>query len=88
MGRIRDEVYDRLWYGETMSDYPERLRNFNKAGQLQYEWFNEVADHIEELEAELAALERWRAAAFIAHGNLDLDIEADPLALAELKGDK
>ena len=35
-----------------MSDYPERLRNFNKAGQLQYEWFNEVADHIDELEAE------------------------------------
>ena len=36
-----------------MSDYPERLRNFNKAGQLQYEWFNEVADHIEGLEAKL-----------------------------------
>ena len=40
---------------------------------------------IEELEAELTYLERWRAAAFIAHGNLDLDIEADPQALAELK---
>ena len=41
---------------------------------------------IEELEAKLADLERWRAAAFIAHSNLDLDIEADPQALAELKG--
>ena len=39
-----------------------------------------------ELEAKLADLERWRAAAFIVHGNLDLDIEADPQALAELKG--
>jgi hypothetical protein len=41
---------------------------------------------IEELEAKLADLERWRAAALIAHSNLDLDIEADPQALAELKG--
>jgi len=36
-----------------MSDYPERLRNFNRAGQLQYEWFDELADHIEEIEADL-----------------------------------
>jgi len=38
------------------------------------------------VKGKLADLERWRSAAFIAHGNLDLDIEADPEALAELKG--
>ena len=47
---------------------------------------HEYRDRIEELEAKLEKLERWQAAAFIAHGNLDLDIEANPEALAELKG--
>lgn len=43
-------------------------------------------------EAKLEKLERWQTAAFIAHNNLDLDIEANPEALeAEvntLKGKK
>jgi hypothetical protein len=36
-----------------MSDYAERLRKFNRAGQVQYEWFDEAADYIEELETQL-----------------------------------
>ena len=62
-----------------MRDYPERLRNFNKAGQLQYEWFNEVADHIEELEAKLAAKEKLMLA--LAGDKIDLVSE-----LAGVKG--
>lgn len=37
-----------------MTDYADRLRKFNRAGQLQYEWFDKVAEHIEELEQDLA----------------------------------
>ena len=36
-----------------MTDYADRLRKFNRAGQVQYEWFEEVADYIEELERDL-----------------------------------
>jgi len=35
-----------------MTDYADRLRKFNRASQLQYEWFEEVADYIEELEGK------------------------------------
>jgi hypothetical protein len=38
----------------------------------------------EAAEAEVARLERWQTAAFIAHGNLDLDIEANPEARAAI----
>lgn len=38
---------------EMKINYPERLRKFNKAGQLQYEWFEDVADCIEDLEDTL-----------------------------------
>ena len=63
-----------------MSDYDEGYR----AGMQK---MREVGQRrIEELEDKLAKLERWQAAAFMAHGNLDLDIEANPEALAELKG--
>ena len=37
-----------------MADYADRLRKFNRAGQVQYEWFDEVADYIEKLEKDLA----------------------------------
>jgi len=37
-----------------MTDYADRLRKFNRAGQVQYEWFEEVADYIEKLEQDLA----------------------------------
>ena len=37
-----------------MGDYADRLRKFNRAGQVQYEWFEEVADYIEDLEKNLA----------------------------------
>lgn len=43
----------------TMSDYPERLRRYNRAGQVQYEWFEEVANHIEELEDVLRQVDAW-----------------------------
>jgi hypothetical protein len=36
-----------------MTRYADRLRKFNRAGQVQYEWFDEVADYIEELETQL-----------------------------------
>jgi len=36
-----------------MNEYADRLRKFNRAGQVQYEWFEEVADCIEELETKL-----------------------------------
>lgn len=28
-----------------MTKYAERLRKFNRAGQVQYEWFEEAADY-------------------------------------------
>ena len=37
-----------------MTNYADRLRKFNRAGQVQYEWFEEVADYIEKLEQDLA----------------------------------
>jgi hypothetical protein len=37
-----------------MTNYADRLRKFNRAGQVQYEWFDKVAEHIEELEQDLA----------------------------------
>jgi hypothetical protein len=37
-----------------MTNYADRLRKFNRAGQVQYEWFEELADHIEKLEQDLA----------------------------------
>ena len=37
-----------------MGDYADRLQKFNRAGQVQYEWFDEVADYIEDLEKDLA----------------------------------
>ena len=37
-----------------MTDYADRLRKFNRAGQVQYEWFDDVADYIEKLERDLA----------------------------------
>ena len=37
-----------------MTNYADRLRKFNRAGQVQYEWFDEVADYIEDLEKDLA----------------------------------
>lgn len=35
-----------------MTDYAEQLRKYNRAGQVQYEWFEEAATYIEKLEAE------------------------------------
>ena len=40
---------------EMKINYPERLRKFNKAGQLQYEWLEDVADCIEDLEDTLCS---------------------------------
>ena len=37
-----------------MTNYADRLRKFNRAGQVQYEWFKEVADYIDEIEQDLA----------------------------------
>jgi len=37
-----------------MSDYADRLRRYNRAGQVQYEWWEELADYIEDLETDLA----------------------------------
>jgi len=37
-----------------MGDYADRLRKFNRAGQVQYEWWEELADYIEKLEKDLA----------------------------------
>lgn len=45
-------------------------------------------NRIQELETELAELKRWQNAAFIAYGNIDLVIEANPDAFAELMGDE
>ena len=47
-----------------MTDYADRLRKFNRAGQVQYEWFEEVADHIEKLELEVEALDYDRVASW------------------------
>ena len=47
-----------------MTDYADRLRKFNRAGQVQYEWFNEVADYIDELELTVEALEQDRTASY------------------------
>ena len=35
-----------------MPNYADRLRRYNRAGQVQYEWFDDVADYIEELEGK------------------------------------
>ena len=32
-----------------MTDYADRLRKFNRAGQVQYEWFNKMAELTERL---------------------------------------
>ena len=37
-----------------MTDYADRLRKYNRAGQVQHEWWEELADHIEDLEKDLA----------------------------------
>ena len=42
-----------------MSDYAERLRMYNRAGQVQYEWLDEVATYIEELEDVLRQVDAW-----------------------------
>jgi outer membrane murein-binding lipoprotein Lpp len=47
-----------------MTDYADRLRKFNRAGQVQYEWFEEVADYIEKLKLEVEALESDRTASW------------------------
>ena len=47
-----------------MTDYADRLRKFNRAGQVQYEWFEEVADYIEKLELEVEALDYDRVASW------------------------
>ena len=39
-------------------DHAERLRRYNRAGQVQYEWFDETADYIEWLEGRVDALEK------------------------------
>ena len=37
-----------------MTNYADRLRKYNRAGQVQYEWWEELADYIDELEKNLA----------------------------------
>jgi len=37
-----------------MTDYADRLRKYNRAGQVQYEWWEELADYIDKLEKDLA----------------------------------
>ena len=37
-----------------MTNYADRLRRYNRAGQVQYEWWEELADYIDELEKDLA----------------------------------
>jgi len=37
-----------------MTDYADRLRKYNRAGQVQYEWWEELADYIDKLEKNLA----------------------------------
>lgn len=44
-----------------MTKYAERLRKFNLAGQVQYEWFDEAADYIEALEMKIQELEYDRS---------------------------
>jgi len=46
-----------------------------------------MANRIEELEAEVNYLRRWQNAAFLAHPNIDIDIEIDPEAQEELEGE-
>ena len=70
-----------------MSDWDNLVEPARGALEALIRKGDAAAARIEELEAKLADLERWRAAAFIAHSNLDLDIEADPQALAALKGE-
>jgi hypothetical protein len=47
-----------------MTDYADRIRKYNRAGDIQYEWWEEVADHIEKLELEVEALDYDRTAAW------------------------
>jgi len=47
-----------------MADYADRLRKFNRAGQVQYEWFEEVANHIDKLELIVEALDHDRTASW------------------------
>lgn len=47
-----------------MTNYAERLRKYNRASQVQYEWFEEVADYIEKLELEVEALDYGLTAAY------------------------
>lgn len=44
-----------------MTDYAARLRKYNRAGQVQYEWFEEAADYIDALEMKVQALEYDRS---------------------------
>ena len=41
-----------------MTNYADRLRKYNRAGQVQYEWWEELADYIEKLEKDLALAKR------------------------------
>ena len=67
-----------------MSDLVERLRageNFYAESSLWFdrklaEAVDEAADRITALEAEVERLRTWRDAAFLAHPNIDADIEA------------
>ena len=47
-----------------MTDYADRIRKYNRAGQVQHEWWEELADHIEKLELEVEALDYDRVAAW------------------------
>jgi hypothetical protein len=40
-----------------MTDYAERLRKYNRAGDIQYEWFEQAANYIEALEMKVQKLE-------------------------------
>ena len=78
-----------FYVGSCAKDAMHRIEEL-EAKKYHDAWLEvEIAEleaKLAKAEAKLADLERWRAAAFIAHNNLDLDIEADPQALAELKG--
>jgi hypothetical protein len=78
---IKEVCNSLVQYGHWYAHGRDRGTEYSPAAHIE-----QLTATNKELEAKLADLERWRAAAFIAHGNLDLDIEANPQALAELKG--
>ena len=80
---LTDKMRDKLAAGFAKGDRIAALEEMVEACKADAQ---EAEAYAAELEAKLADLERWRYAAFIAHSNLDLDIEADPQALAALKG--